>query len=142
MSNTKRKRGAKESDLSNVKRKRIKEPDRRNIVARSEETINSQHKVMHNSGTDGDGNGGGDEFDNEYDRLNANRHCGSCNTRFASPEAYKFHREVKMLNKTTKFLPEHKVTKNHTMVCSHLTCCFSTDKKTVLKVGNIISTLV
>ena len=73
----------------------------------------------------------------ENNPIDANRDCGSCGTHFTSPEAYKFHRRVKMLNKTTKFMAAYKVkNKRHTLICHHLNCCFSTRKKSILKVGN------
>ena len=102
----------------------------RAVKARTEETINSQHKVMHNSDAIDDSD--------ENNPIDANRDCGSCGTHFTSPEAYKFHRRVKMLNKTTKFMAAYKVkNKRHTLICHHLNCCFSTRKKSILKVGNV-----
>ena len=95
----------------------------REVKSRSESTPHSLHEVMHNK----EGN---------ISDLDDNRDCGSCGTHFTSAEAYRYHRDVKLLNKTAKFVPVNKMhKKKHLLLCSKVKCCYSTKTKASLKVG-------
>ena len=98
----------------------------RDIRARTQVTDESLHSVMHNAS---------DEYGAGVD-TGSNRDCGSCGTHFPSPEAYRHHRDVKLLNKTAKFVPSEKIRKNaHHLLCPVIKCCYSAKTKGPLKVG-------
>ena len=113
--------------MSKTKRKRSEvAPESRVVKARNEQTSESLHDVMHSTES-----GYGDSVDAEN-----NRDCASCGTHFPSTEAYRHHREVKLLNKTAKFVDADRVRKNvHHLLCPVVKCCFSTKTKGALKVG-------
>ena len=99
----------------------------RNIRARTEPTQESMHEVMH-----------ADLSQQSNVDSNSNKDCVSCNTHFTSVEAYRYHRDTKLLNKTARFVPLSKVRKNrHLLLCPTLMCCYNTKKMKNLKVGKI-----
>lgn len=115
--------------MGKAKRKRESELNIRATKGRLEETSDSLHEVMHNNDEEG--------AESEYDGTN--RDCASCGTHFTSAEAFRYHRDTKLLNKSAKFIPTHKIRKRrHLMLCSVLTCCYNTKTKSDYKVGFLL----
>lgn len=105
------------------RKRREDELEIRPTKARTEATSDSLHEVMH-----------ADEPTHNH-QLSDNKDCGACGTHFSSAEAYRFHRETKLLNKTAKFIPTRKIhKKRHLLLCSTMMCCYSTKSKSDLKV--------
>ena len=110
--------------MARSKRKRSEgEVPIRNIKARTEPTMDSLHEVMHLD----------ESADEEH--LSDNKDCSACGTHFSSAEAYRYHRETKLMNKTAKFLAVNRIhKKRHLLLCDTVMCCFSTKSKQTLKV--------
>lgn len=89
---------------------------KRELKARFEETSDVSHENMHVDST----------RNTEEIYESQNRDCAFCNLHFASPEAARYHRMVKVKNEGARMIPFKDFKKNvHHVLCPKLDCCFS-----------------